>query len=384
MRCGPVYLLTLYLMVCGLCGCAVLPQTQGGEAQPHPAAAATGQVQSAPEQLTAKQQAALENVARLTAAIGDGAAPAAATGPNVKWLDIRHPSARAKRPTASTPPPAPASLPGAALTAATIHEPPAAALQQASFRIPEPTAARGSRQASERTTLADALLRQIRDSDDPYVAKALNAATLSLFAADRQLPADLLGGLDSQQRKLVQQYQRMLIEVADQIAAGKRSVDTSALTEHLEGLGGDNALLISRVELCRRVDGFGVYEPFPGTKFLARRDRKMIVYVELDKFKTVGTDDGRHEVRLAQEISLYNDADGLEVWRMRQETIKDTSRNRRRDFYTVKMIQMPQWLGVGKYRLKVHVTDLNGGTEAESSVEIQFVADEALVSTSSR
>jgi len=336
--------------------------------------------------LTPQQQAALENVARLAKAIGHGAAPAAAAGPTVQWLDIRHPSARGKRPGADIEVGSAATegAPGAALKAATIHEPPAAALQQASFKTFEPTARRDRTETSERTTLADALLRQIRDSDNPDVTKALDAATLSLFATDRQLPADLLSRLDSQQRKLVQQYQRMLVEVADQIAAGKRSVDTSAIAEHLEGLAGDNALMISRVELCRRVDGFGVYEPFPGTKFLARRDRRMIVYVELDKFKTARTDDGRHEVRLAQEMALYNDADGLEVWRMRQETIKDTSRNRRRDFYTVKMIQMPQWLGVGKYRLKVHVTDLNGGTEAESSVEIQFVADEALVSTTSR
>jgi len=370
-------------------GCRMAQST--GPAAASPATIdAPGQQSEPGEQLTPRQQAALDQVRQITDALGSGApgpAPgSAAAVPSVLWIDSRHPSAGGRRPgTANSRlTPADSSInletPGAALSAATIHDPPAAALQQASYKTPEPEPKRDERQEIDRAALTDALLRQIRDSGDPDLVKAVNAAALSLLAADRTPPADLLKPLGSQQRRLVQQYQRMLIAVADQIAAGGNKIDTSAIVKQLESLMGDKALLIRRVELCRRVDGYGVYDPFPSNKFVIRRDRRMIVYVELDNFKTVCTDNGRHEVRLAQEMALYNDADGLEVWRLRQETIRDTSRNQRNDFYTVKMIQMPQWLGVGKYRLKVRLTDLNGSTEAETVVEIQFVADETLVS----
>ena len=330
----------------------------------------------------------------LTEAIGQGAAPAAVTRPTVQWIDVRPPSNRfgpAVRNASANPPHAMAPAQpdhletrGAALTSATIHDTPEPELQQASYVESTLQTPAERPQTSKRSALLGALRQQVRDSDEPEVVKALNTAALSLLADDRKLPSAVIDPLDRRPRELVRLYQRMLVEVADQIAKGSLTVDTTAIVARLEALFGDDALIVRRLELCLRVDGYGVYEPFPSKKFLNRRDRKMVVYVELDHFKAVPVADGRFEVRLAQDIRLYNDADGLEVWRLPAETIRDLSRNRRRDFYTVKLIEMPPDLGVGKYRLKVRLTDLNGGTEAESAVEVQFVADEALVAGNDR
>ena len=388
-------------VVLALVGCGQVqfspPAAVGAAGRAVPSIPAPPAPVSAREEPPAPRKAALPHNRRLTDAIGRGAAPTAAAGPDIQWLDVRHPSARQEPAPAGavaadhlpkqgseTPGPVTSDTPGAALTSATILDAPAAALQQASYPDHAPTPPDEASPTSDRAALVAALTRQLRDSGDPELTKALNAAALSLLAPKRQLPPGTLDRLDRRQRQLVQQYQRMLVEVADQIASGTRAVDASAITDRIDDLFGDKALVIRQVKLCRRVDGYGVYEPFAGTKFVAKRDRRMVVYLELDNFKTVSTADEGYEVRLTQEIALYNDADGLEVWRLKQETIRDVSRNRRRDFYTVKMIQMPQWLGVGSYRLKVRMTDLNAGTQAESALALQFVADETLATSNGR
>ena len=59
--------------------------------------------------------------------------------------------------------------------------------------------------------------------------------------------------------------------------------------------------------------------------------------------------------------------------------IVDRSRNRRRDFFEVQLIKLPPQLSVGKYWLKVRVTDLHGNYIDETSLPIKIVADQALV-----
>jgi hypothetical protein len=155
--------------------------------------------------------------------------------------------------------------------------------------------------------------------------------------------------------------------------------DRQTLDCRLDELFGHLPIKIRHTELCRRVTGFGVYEPFESHTFLAGRDNKMIVYVELDQFRPSETDEDMYEVKLQQELALFNESDGLAVWRNEPVQIVDTSRNRRRDFFVVQLVTLPARLSVGKYMLKVRVTDLHGGSIDETSIPVEIVADEALV-----
>ena len=157
-------------------------------------------------------------------------------------------------------------------------------------------------------------------------------------------------------------------------------LDADTIADHINSIFGQRPISIGRVELCRNVHGYGVYEPFESSVFLAGREHAMIVYVELDHFR-VNQDaaDQRFQVKLAQELVLYNESDGLAVWQQPKVNIVDDSRNRRRDFFVVQMVRLPTRLGVGKYILKVRMTDLNSGSLDERTVPIQLVADQALV-----
>ena len=72
----------------------------------------------------------------------------------------------------------------------------------------------------------------------------------------------------------------------------------------------------------------------------------------------------------SQECLLYN-ASGQRIWEDKRTAIADTCRNRRRDFFVVKMIRIPP-LTSGQYSLKVTITDpaSNRGTQATLPIQI--------------
>lgn len=293
--------------------------------------------------------------------------PAVAVAPvNVQWIDTRPAAATAlvsvAPEAATTRPAAEALTPGAVTKPATQPAAPAAAAP-----------------AMTRDQLLKQLLAHARSGVDPAMNKALSAVAVSLLSDNPQLDPAALADLDPQRRELVTQYHQLLVTLDAQLRAGKPIRDRAAVDKALAGLTADSTVAIRTVKLCRRVQSFGVYEPLPNTSLLAGREQPAVVYVELDHFRTTMVEGNKHQVRIAQELELFHDADGLIVWRQPRVEISDESLNRRRDFFVVQMIRLPSRLNVGKYRLKVRVTDLANGSTDESTLPIQIVADARLV-----
>ena len=231
----------------------------------------------------------------------------------------------------------------------------------------------------DRQVLWNRLLNTIRSSDDQPVDKALAATALSLIHPDRRLDHTDLLSLTPGQRKRVEQYHKVVVALAKDLPLGTNPFDADALGDRVRNMFDQSPIAIRHIELCRRVRGYGVYEPFETDVFLAGRKQPMIIYAELSNFTPVKSDDGRYEVHLSQDVVLYNEPDGLAVWRQPKVDIVDESRNRRRDFFVVQMIKLPARLNVGKYVLKVRINDVNGGSLDEAAIPIQFVADQSLV-----
>ncbi|MCC7203938.1 MAG: hypothetical protein IT441_02580 [Phycisphaeraceae bacterium] len=137
-------------------------------------------------------------------------------------------------------------------------------------------------------------------------------------------------------------------------------------------------LHIGKLELCKRVESFGVYDPIDTTSLLVGRAARMIVYVELDHFQSRKISEQAYRVQLTQEVTLYNEADGLAVWQQPAVQIQDESRNVRRDFFVVQVVELPARLSVGKYILKVRVTDQQSQTFDEATASIHIVADQSV------
>jgi len=282
------------------------------------------------------------------------------SGAQVKWLDV---ATSGPRSTASTR--ASRSLP--------TRNP----LQDQPADLPQPVA----RPASlDRDILLSQLRDVVRAGDATAMDKALTAVGLSLIDPGRVLdPADLTA-LSPPYREQVRQYHKILLALSQELVSAKGRLDEGRVMKRIQGLFGEQPLRVSTVELCRRVRGYGVYEAFDSHVFLAGREQPIIIYAEVDHYQTVEAENSRYQVKLAQEVVLYNESDGLAVWRQPRVEILDESRNQRRDFFVVQMIRLPQRLGVGKYVLKVRVTDLHNQSLDEATIPIQLVADQSMVS----
>ena len=140
-------------------------------------------------------------------------------------------------------------------------------------------------------------------------------------------------------------------------------------------LRAQSELTIPTLALCKKVMTFGVYDPIE-PEFAAGRVQKAIVYCEVENFASQLNDKKLWETRLSQEVALFFDTEaGMEVWRDKPKTIVDQSRNRRRDFFVVKMFKIPANLTIGRYLLKVSIVDDQVKRIAEATLPVLVVAE---------
>ena len=138
------------------------------------------------------------------------------------------------------------------------------------------------------------------------------------------------------------------------------------------------------------MEGFGVYNELmkygDSYKFVAGRKQKFIVYTELDRFAaTPVSRDGVQgfAVEMNQDLTLFHSSKDkdLAAWQKTGQTISDFSRNPRRDFFVVQIVELPDTLSIGSYTLKVTMTGKTGGDTAEAVIPIDIVADNSVMRT---
>ncbi len=181
-----------------------------------------------------------------------------------------------------------------------------------------------------------------------------------LPAEDREVVTALLDGLSnfrsnvrSDGNQMLSQKIRPLVEMADRL----RSQADLALPSAV---------------LCTKVDGFGVYEPMT-PRFGAGKDHRAIIYCEVANFASQMNDKKQWETKLSNEVTLYTET-GMVAMADKSKSIVDLSRNRRHDFFIVKMVKFPATLTVGRYVLKIAVTDQQSNRVAETTIPVQIGA----------
>ena len=131
-------------------------------------------------------------------------------------------------------------------------------------------------------------------------------------------------------------------------------------------------------ELCWRIGGFGDYDAFDHSTFLAHEEQQVILYLEIEDFASKLTRKNEWVTEVSQQLEIYSDRDGIPVWSESWQKAVDVVRKRRHDFFTTQVISLPSALSVGKYHLKIRVRDEQSGAEAEESIVFEMVADARL------
>jgi hypothetical protein len=226
---------------------------------------------------------------------------------------------------------------------------------------------------------SDELYRQLDKAvrENPRDTRAQLDLQLLLMLQDQQTPnLPLMAGLPQEDRELV----TAVLDGLNNFRSTLRSDNNLLLSRKIEPLlrsadrlRAQAELSIPTLVLCRKVEGFGVYEPIEPARFIAGQEHPVIVYCEVANFSSITNAQERWETRLTEEAVLYTET-GLPVWQDKPRTVVDVSRNRRHDFFLVRMIKLPANLTIGRYLLKVSITDEQARRVAEATLSIAVVA----------
>jgi hypothetical protein len=199
------------------------------------------------------------------------------------------------------------------------------------------------------------LARLLRNEPVPAMAdlSALSGEDRELIAAVGDALANFRNLVRNDPNPLGAEKARPFIEMADRI---RSRTDLS----------------VGSVNLCTSVKAYGNYDPIEPMQFLAGSPTLSVFYCEVDGFLSQLNEKQLWESKLSLELRLYNES-GMQLWRAAPETVSDTSRKRRRDFFIAKKIQLRSNLAPGPYMLKATIRDLQANRVAESTLQVSIV-----------
>jgi len=118
-------------------------------------------------------------------------------------------------------------------------------------------------------------------------------------------------------------------------------------------------LQVPKVVLCTEIVAFGKYTPFKSTDFEAGYDHDVVLYVEVDNFKSEQTAGGQYRTKFAARVSMLSkDGEQLSTF-VEEPNIEDINRRPRRDFFmSFGPFTIPGVFPAGEYVIKVQVDDL--------------------------
>lgn len=256
-----------------------------------------------------------------------------------------------------------------------------------------------SQQPSNSYSLSDALRQIIVDyrsevfhyssySDNP-LRELLAIAALPLIDPDGVLSQgtiEAINGLTDREREIFGKMQDFFARLGQKLANGSDSEEAvvTGITELLASLSTEPQLELHHPMLCTSVSGFGAYKAFGkntagGYAFLSQTKQQAVVYIEVDNFTSELNENSKYVTKLSQKLVIYNDRDGLPVWKQDWRPVVDVTENKRKDFFVVQVITLTERLGLGRYQLKISLRDELSGAESETAIELEMVADPSLV-----
>ena len=141
-----------------------------------------------------------------------------------------------------------------------------------------------------------------------------------------------------------------------------------ALRELDDGFG----LRIVRMALCRRVEGFGNYEPIEPARLNA--GQTVILYAELMGVRAASEQDAKYHSTLESRLEIVSIAEDRILWSEPLGRAEDSCRLPRLDYYANVPFTPPSSLTSGPYRLRLVLSDLVAGITASSELEFELTA----------
>jgi len=217
-------------------------------------------------------------------------------------------------------------------------------------------------------------------SDMP-MRQLLGIASQALIDPSRAIDPDALPDLTERERQVFSTLQDFFVSLGTSLQGDvdAEEVVVDAVQQLRDDLIVEPQLSIRTIALCSRVMSFGDYDEITNRTFLASRNTRFGLYIEVENYHSELNRNNEWVTELSREIIIYTDRDGIPVAKEDWSLAVDTAKHRRTDFFLAQLVELPPSLGVGKYHLKIRIRDEKTGSIAEDAIDFTLVADEKLV-----
>ncbi len=128
-------------------------------------------------------------------------------------------------------------------------------------------------------------------------------------------------------------------------------------------------LSISDLRLCRRIFGFGSFEPLANER--VKVGQHLLVYSELTGVQ-YDVREADFVSRISSRVEVKAAGGGPVLWKRELGDAEDVCRRRRRDYYVNCRVELPKSLGPGSYRLRLLQTDLVAGCSTSGDIPLEI------------
>jgi len=210
----------------------------------------------------------------------------------------------------------------------------------------------------------------------PAVEPPLMTALRSALDQRPQEARELLQAPHQSDRELLKALLRLAAEVGERELVKLSPEEVAAALEQVrrlhEQLRRRAALRLERVCFCRRIRGYGQYEPLPPDQAFragweGRPGERVQVYAEVRHFATVCRQ-GQHETALATRLEV-RDAGGRRVTALDLGACVDRCLSRREDYFLNIQFNVPAGLAPGLYTLWVVINDVGPAPPGQRALD---------------
>ena len=239
--------------------------------------------------------------------------------------------------------------------------------------------------------VADASLNQLFDITQNAIDKLGQGASpeqkrdnlkkqfhLRVLSIIRDRPEDALApitGIDDSENEFLQNLLMAQVNYFDVQSIPEPRQRATATIEQLDAairnLQSRARLKLQHLALCRRIQGFGDYEPFEKNEFSPGQG--VLLYVEIENFTSQPIGGGRQKTLLKSMITIQSTSDGAKV--VQQIPVgptPDICRTTRRDYFHNYEFSFPRDLQLGNYELVLTVTDLLGNKVSSETLRFKL------------
>ena len=188
---------------------------------------------------------------------------------------------------------------------------------------------------------------------------AIRASVLDWLAGDAPKPDD--------PRRAVWTSVLTALTTATSVETPQPSELSRTLRDAVEALETLAPLELADFRLCRKIEGYAVFEPVDPKALKA--GRSVLLYCEVSGVRYEPADEAFHS-RLAAKVELSPADGGEAVWSETLDAAEEFCRRRRRDYYVNYRITLPTTLAPGDYRLRLSLVDQISGQPATAEARL--------------